>query len=112
MSRKQRPYNLTNLKAKAAERHIYFDGFERYNLMSLCGFGLAERLHQSGMAIVLKSAQKNNFLKAYVSASICKVIFTYFGFNFALNKFVTGLDFIHFRRPLCYFLKDLGDLDD
>lgn len=33
------PTDLTNLKAEAAERHIYFLGFERYNLMSLCGFG-------------------------------------------------------------------------
>lgn len=42
---KLQPSNLTNLKAKAAERHIYFHGFETYNLMSLCGFGLAEHIH-------------------------------------------------------------------
>lgn len=51
MSKKQQPSNLTNLKAKAAERHIYFHGFEMYNLMSLCGFGWAERLNLSGYSL-------------------------------------------------------------
>lgn len=55
----QRSFNPTNLKAKAAERYIYFHGFERYNLMSLCGFGWAERLHLRG---VLKPEQNMTLL--------------------------------------------------
>lgn len=51
MSKKQQPSNLTNLKAKAAERHIYFHGFEMYNLMSLCGFDRAERLNLSSYSL-------------------------------------------------------------
>lgn len=73
MSKTYGPSSLADLKAKAAERQIYFHGIESYNLKSLCGFGLAEHLQWRRNILVLKSAQKKDSRKFSVKSKVKNV---------------------------------------
>lgn len=103
--KKQRPSNLSNLKAKAAESHIYFHGFERYNLMSLCGFGWAERLHVNKTVTLWKSGLKKvsciGFWNYYVSVIITYLSFTFHWTNLTLDcvSHIAGGHTLHPEEP-------------
>lgn len=112
--KKQRPSSLTNLKAKAAERHIYFHGSERYNLMSLCGFGWAERLHLSGGGYTFKNQHWKRricFLKASAFREYRQCVSDnhIFHISFCIEQICCRIGFHTFQGNIGYFLEDLGD---